>query len=400
MRSGRANRPAKVLFVALCAAIAAAPATARANPASAALRAKATAEIYNLDRDAAVESFHQAAQADPEDAAAYRGLATGLWLSITYRRGNMTVDDYLGRLQKSNGPAAPAPSDVVSEFNTAVDRAIAIARQRLAANPKDAEGHYQLGAAVGLRASYTATVEGRALGAFRSAREAYNEHEQVLSMDPTRKDAGLIVGTYRYIVAALALPVRWMAYVAGLGGDKEKGLRMIEGAAAYNGDNRPDAQFALVLLYNREQRYDDALRVLANLRENYPRNRLVWLETGSTQLRVFRWAEAASTLDEGFAKFESDRRPRMFGESAIWAYKRGFAHGSLGHDAVAAALLNEALKFEGRQWVYGRTHLELGKLAVKAGNRGKANEEFRTAAKLCDGDNDPSFADQARQLIK
>src|SRR5206468_12116513 len=112
-------------------------------------------------------------------------------------------------------------------------RPLARRRQRIEANPGDTDAHYQLGAAVGLRASYIATVEGSALGAFRAAREAYEEHEKVLDLDPRRKDAGLIVGTYRYIVSALALPARWVAYIAGFGGGKEHGLRLIEEAANY-----------------------------------------------------------------------------------------------------------------------------------------------------------------------
>ena len=74
---------------------------------------------------------------------------------------------------------------------------------------------------------------------------------------------------------------------------------MIEDAAAYAGDNQTDARLALVLLYNRERRYDDALKQLALLRERFPRNRLVWLETGSTNLRAGRPAEAARVLADG-----------------------------------------------------------------------------------------------------
>ena len=70
------------------------------------------------------------------------------------------------------------------------------------------------------------------LGAFRAAREAYDEHEKVLALDAARKDAGLIVGTYRYIVAALSLPLRLVAYVAGFGGGRERGIQLIEEAAA------------------------------------------------------------------------------------------------------------------------------------------------------------------------
>ena len=94
---------------------------------------------------------------------------------------------------------------------------------------------YDVGAAVGLQASYAATVEGRVGGAFRAARRAYDTHERVLALDPSRKDAGLTVGTYRYVVATLSLPARWVAYLVGFGGDKSKGLHMIEEAARYPG---------------------------------------------------------------------------------------------------------------------------------------------------------------------
>jgi tetratricopeptide (TPR) repeat protein len=375
-------------------------APARANRESEELRRRASVHIYNLDRDQGIAMFRQAIAADPQDAAAYRGLATGLWLSITFRRGNMTVDDYLGRVSKTDTPvAAPPPPDIANAFRDAVEHAIQLARTRIQQNPKDADAHYQLGAAVGLRASYTATVEGSVFRAFRAAREAYEEHETVLSLDPKRKDAGLIVGTYRYIVSALSLPIRWMAYVVGFGGGKERGLRMVEEAAAYRGDNEEDARFALILLYNRERRYDDALRELALLRERYPRNRLVWLESGATCLRAGRAADAERFLSDGIARLAADQRQRMFGEDALWYYKRGAARSALGRTSEAEADLRKALASEGRKWVYGRTQLELGKLAVKAGRSDAARVAFRQAITLCDSDNDAGTAEEARRLL-
>ena len=118
--------------------------------------------------------------------------------------------------------------------------------------------------------------------------------------------------------------------MAGFGGGKEQGLQLIEEAAAYGGDNQDDARFALILLYNREKRYDDALKQLAMLRERYPRNRLVWLEAGSTCLRAGRAADAERFLSDGLARFADDTRPRMFGEDALWRYKRGAARAALG----------------------------------------------------------------------
>jgi tetratricopeptide (TPR) repeat protein len=382
--------------VLLCAATAP---EAAGNPASAALRAKGASEIYNLDRDRAIDSFRAAVAADPKDAAAYRGLAGALWLSITFRRGNMTVDDYLGSVSRSRSPAPPPPADVAAAFNDALDHAMKLARARIAANDRDASAHYELGAAIGLQASYIATVENSALGAFRAAKGAYQEHEKVLEIDPNRKDAGLIVGTYRYIVSTLALPVRWAAYVVGFGGDKDKGMQMVEGAASYNGDNQEDARFALILLYNREKRYNDALKLLALLRDRFPRNRLVWLESGATSLRAGRAADAERFLSEGMARFATDTRPKMFGEEALWWYKRGAARAALGR-ADARVDLEKALIVEGRKWVQGRAHLELGKLAQKAGSRAAAAEHFRMAERLCESDNDELYADEAKRLLK
>jgi Flp pilus assembly protein TadD len=376
------------------------PASAAASPESQALRTRASAELYNLDREQALETFRLAVAADPNDAAAYRGLASALWLSITFRRGNMTVDDYLGRVARTNTRMPAPPPETAAAFRDAIERALALARARIDANGNDADAHYQFGSAVGLRASYTATVDGSVVGAFRSARVAYEEHERVLQLDPARKDAGLIVGTYRYVVSILSLPLRMMAYVAGFGGDGQRGLRMIEEAASYPGDNQADARFALVLLYNREGRYDDALRQLAMLRERYPRNRLVWLESGATCLRAGRAADAERFIDEGFERFRGDKRQRMFGEDALWLYKRGAARAVLAKVDAAEQDLRNAVSFEGRNWVHGRAHLELGKLALRRGNHSLAHGEFSQAIELCDLDNDTTAADEARRLAK
>ena len=90
----------------------------------------------------------------------------------------------------------------------------------------------------------------------------------------------------------------------------------------------------------------------------------------------------------------------MFGEDAIWYYKRGAARAALDRTAEAQQDLKKALSVEGRKWVHGRTHLELGKLALKAGNRASANGELQAAIALCESDNDAASADEARRLLR
>jgi len=222
----------------------------------------------------------------------------------------------------------------------------------------------------------------------------------VMALDPRRKDAGLIVGTYRYVVSALALPVRLMAYVIGFGGGRDRGIHLVEEAASYNGDNQDDARFALILMYNREKRWDDALKMLALLRERFPQNRLMWLETGSTLIRAGQYANAERILTEGLERFAGDTRQKMFGEDALWFHKRGTARAWSGHNAEAEADLKRALALEARQWVHGRSHLELGRLALKRGDKKSAAPELQQAITLCDSDNDPLSADEARRLLK
>jgi len=390
--------PRRLVALAIAIAIAG-PAPAAANPRSEELRARAANDLYNLDRERATATYRQAIAADPEDAAAYRGLASSLWINETFRRGTLTVDTYLGRMSRGNVKLPPPPAETEAEFHAAIERAIALARARLEDNPKDADAHYELGAAIGLRASYLATVHGRIRSAFGAAREAYTAHETVLELEPGRRDAGLIVGTYRYVVAALSLPLRWIAYMAGFGGGREKGLQLVEAAADYPGDNQADSQLALVLIYNRERRYAEAIGQLATLRERYPRNRLLWLESGSTHLRAGRPADAERLLSEGIALQAADSRPRMFGEEALWYYKRGAARAALGRAADAEEDLKRAVSADGRDWVHGRARLEMGKLALKAENGQAAMTHLQEAIELCERDNDGASAAEARRLL-
>ena len=263
------------------------------------LRDRATELTYNLDHDEAIRLLRQAVAAAPADPANHRALASTIWLNILFQRGAVTVDHFLGGFSRATVEIKDPPKELDAEFRKESGKAIELAEQRVAASPKDALAHLDLGSSLGLQASYIASVEGRIMAGFKAARRSYNECEQAMTLDASRKEPGLVVGTYRYIVSTLSFPMRMMAYVAGFGGDKDRGLKMIEETAGSSAENRTDAQFALVLLYNREQRYADALRVLAALRKQYPRNRLVLLEAGATAVRGSRAQEAEGLLTEG-----------------------------------------------------------------------------------------------------
>jgi tetratricopeptide (TPR) repeat protein len=355
---------------------------------------------YNLDHEEALAVLSKAAAQDPNDAGAQRALAVVTWLNLLFTRGTVLVDDYLGAVSRRDVTVKPPPAEVATNFRAYIGRAEAIAEQRVQQKPNDPDANYELGAALGLDASYTATIDGRVMGAFSAARRAYNAHEKVLDLAPARKDAALVVGTYRYLVANLSLPARWMAYVVGFGGGRELGIQMIEQAAGYTNANTAgtEAKFALVLIYNRERQYDKAVAVLQGLQASYPRNRLLWLEAGSTLLRAGRGREADIMLTQGLDKFTKDTRARMGGEEGLWYFKRGAARVLQKRHADAEADLTHALKAPARPWVYAQVHLELGKLADLAGDRAKAHAEYDRAIQLGSSAADADTVDQANRL--
>ena len=394
----RAPRPAIAALLIVLPFGLSTPAARQDSPDALVTRAEALA--YDLDHQEALKLLRQSISLAPGDPRAHRALANVLWLNLLFQRGAVTVDHYLGSFSSSTVDLKKPPADVDAEFRREVGKAIELAEQRVAAHPNDAQAHYDLGAAVGLQASYVATVEGRMLAGFRNARRAYDEHERVLALDPSRKDAGLIVGTYRYVVSTLSLPMRMMAYVAGFGGGRDVGIRMIEGAAASPSDSRVDALFALVLMYNRERRYDDALRMLQELRRLHPRNRLVVLEAGSTALRGGNAVRAEGLLTEGLAMLAADKRQRIPGEEGLWRYKRGAARVALGRLEEATQDLQAAVSPDTAGWVQGRARVELAKIALAQSDAATAATQARQAEALCEQGQDPVCVDDARKMLR
>jgi tetratricopeptide (TPR) repeat protein len=390
----------RLCSIAVASAVLAAQTALAQAPTAGQLRQEALELAYNLDHDQAIALLRRAVALAPDDPAPHRSLAAVVWLNMLFRRGAVTVDHYLGSFTRTRIDLAKPPPELDAEFRRHLSKAIELARRRVAERPNDAQAHYDLGSALGLEASYLATVEGRMLSGFNRARHAYDAHERAIEIDRSRRDAGLIVGTYRYVVSTLSLPMRWMAYVVGFGGGKERGIEMLEQTAAHPGDARVDAMFALILMYNRERRYDDAMRVLQALRRECPRNRLVVLEAGSTALRAGRPQEAEQILTEGMAMAAKDTRPRVPGEDALWRYKRGAARASAGRTDAALEDLRIAASGGEQPWVTGRARVELGRLALKRGDRAGAAAEARQAETLCARGNDPVCVQDARKLLR
>jgi len=368
------------------------------RPPAADLADRVYAAAFNLDHDEAVRLARQLVAEQPDESRSHRLLATVLWTNMLFRMGAVTVDYFMGSLTKSKDTRPPIPAELEREFSAALDRAIALTEARLDRNRHDLEARYDAGAVYAIQASFRASMDGSPAAAFGAARKAFNAQEDVLDADPDHVGANVIVGTYRYIVSTLRFPSRWLAYLVGFGGGKERGISMIE-SATRDPSSVVDAVPALLLIYTREERYGDALRMAERLSDTFPRNRLFRLEVAAAALRAGQAARADEILTREIARLPEDTRPRVPGERALWLYKRAAARVELGRQADARRDLDDALTGNPAGWIRGRVHLERGKLADLAGRRAEAVEAYRAARDLAGRNQDPVARREAENLI-
>lgn len=119
--------------------------------------------------------------------------------------------------------------------------AVRLAQSQLAVRPDDTDVQYQLGASSGLLALYRGTVEGRTLAAFTEGRRAVAIMERIRERDSGHREAALLPGIYRYAVSTLSWPKRMLAAAAGMAGDGDGGIRLLETAASEPAETATDA---------------------------------------------------------------------------------------------------------------------------------------------------------------
>ncbi len=354
---------------------------------------------YQLDFPEALVIANQDIAKHPEGSGPYRAVATVVWLKMLFARGGTFVDHYLGTVSEKQFKVPKPPPDLEAEFLRVLDKAVALSEVQVRAHPKDPQAQFDFGAAWALRGGYAAAVQGSVTGAFSASKKAFNAHENVLELAPGRPEANFVVGMYRYAISTFALPTRIVAYIAGFGGGKERGIQMVE-AASRSGFEQADALFALGVIYSREGRHMDAVMKFRELERRYPRNRLLILEEGAALIRAGHADTADAVLTAGLAKLDADTRPHVPGERGYWLYKRGLARLNWNHRPESATDLDAALAARPVGWVQGRIHVTRGQLADLSGRRAEALTEYRIGADLCGKNNDPFCVADAAKFIR
>jgi tetratricopeptide (TPR) repeat protein len=262
------------------------------------LRAEGFEILFNMNYQEAREKFQEMIALEPRNPAGYVYLANAIWLnylaslrrlqSNVYNKGNAFYRD------AKNAEVDPA---VDTAFRENINKAMLHAEAELAANKNNVAALYYLGLARNISAGYEATVKRSFFSALRNGSKGVALHRQVLKKDPNFTDAALSVGMYEYITGSLPWGVKILAFLGGVHGSKKNGLLILDKVYREGNYARDEAATLLLMLYNREKRFEDCLKLVTELSTKYPDNFFFALEKASTLSQLKRYEESNREFD-------------------------------------------------------------------------------------------------------
>jgi tetratricopeptide (TPR) repeat protein len=281
---------------------------------------------YNLDYDAAIQDFEKILARHPNDPFAVNHLLSAILVRELYRMGAMNTGEYSNDsfIGQAHRPADPTQKARIRQL---VEQAEKLEDAELAHSPNNVDMLYARGVTRGQFALYTALIERAWFSALRNAVGARRDHERVLELDPHYTDAKLVVGAHNYVMGSLSFAVRMAVSLAGLSGDKDKGLQYLNDAYHGNGETSVDAGIVLMVFLRREHRYAESLQIAEAIGPRFPRDYLLPLEE-------------ANLLRASGKNGEAEEQYRR-----VWQNGREGKYGNL-HYEIAAIGLGDLLRSE------------------------------------------------------
>ncbi len=234
--------------------------------------------FFNNEYEQAIDYFEKQIAADPKNPEQYNHLSQAILYRELFRNGSLESQLVSGNNAFLRRDKMKISLEDKRRFMGCLDRAFALSEAQLSANPQDARALYEEAVTHGLRANYYFLVEKAWTDSLRAASASRKADDKVLEIDPAFIDAHLILGVYSYVVGSLPFYMRALGAVGGFHGDREGGIQQLQLVASKGVLNKYDAQVLLAVLYRREHRARQAIPLLKNLAQQFPRNALFRFE--------------------------------------------------------------------------------------------------------------------------
>jgi tetratricopeptide (TPR) repeat protein len=234
--------------------------------------------FYNLEYDQAIADFEQAIAQNPDSPDLHNHLAEAILFKEMYRNGALESEMVSGNNSLLRRARLNPSEATRTRFLGETGKALSLCQSRLQKDLNDAGALYAEGIADGLLSDYYWVVEKSWYNSLRDATAARKAHNRLAGLQPSNVDARLIQGLDDYIVGSLPWTYRTLGFLAGIHGDKEKGIRTVEDVARNGKLDKVDAEIFLCALYRRENHPKLAVPIIQDLIRRFPRNYLLRLE--------------------------------------------------------------------------------------------------------------------------
>jgi tetratricopeptide (TPR) repeat protein len=355
------------------------------GPVAAELEETGRAHLYNMELSEARETFAELGRLEPLSPAGPYYEATTLWTGEFTRRGGMSGATFrTGDYWSSSREETPEAS-LDHDFKRLVQETIQRAEKLLKKAPDDEDALFFRGGAEGLTSAYLASVERSYYGAYQAGKRAKEYHERLLKLDPDYADACLLPGIFEYTLATLPRSLRIVGFLVGIRGSKERGMSLVERAVEGGRRTRWVARLSMSVMNERERRYGDALRLLVELEQAFPKNPFFTMERGSVHLLRKDWMAARRSFEEVAAAVTRDPGSpsnRLLPESLV-LLRLGESYLFAKSYDQAARELDRALGTPGvPDWVRAQIFLRRGMCSDARGQRVAAEWDYRRVLKL------------------
>jgi hypothetical protein len=255
-----------VLF---CAAIAPAATTVESVSLEAGYR-----QMYNLDFDAAHQTFAAWERAHPEDPLGPVSNAAAYLFAEFDRMHILESELFVDNAKFENRKSFKADAHVRDAFESELRRGEKAANRALERSPGDHTAIFAKVMVGGLRGDYLALIEKRNMAALSIIKSSRALAEKLLSQDPSYYDAYLAIGVENYLLSVNSAPVRWLLRLTGARTDKEEGLAKLRLTAQRGRYLAPYARLLLAVAALRDHDRPQARSLLTGLADEFPRNPL------------------------------------------------------------------------------------------------------------------------------
>lgn len=353
--------------------------------------------FYNLDYDGALSRFEAVQKANPQSAIATGYVLMTLIFRELYRQDLLDTTYYAHDSFLTSKRSVPISRATRERIEFLTNSAVALCDQQIRNDPNAKNAYFARGYARGMHAAFITLVDHSFVAAARQGFAARSDSEQTLRIDPEYADAKMAIGIQQFAVASLPRLIRIMVGIAGVSGNKEKGLDLLRVAAAHGTVTSVESRTALSLFLRHDGRYREAFAVQHGLAQEFPRDYL------------FRLEEANLAKDEGNgpgaiglykAVLSDARRPGYFVEPRLHMAYFGLADTQRGQNDVAAAVQNylqAAAQHSCSEWLRRRAQLNAGEMFDLLHQREEAVKQYELASV---GGGDQSQTDAARRYLR